>query len=154
MRVILPGSYDPITVGHLEVIRRAAEKYDEVFVTVFINPDKEYTFSVADRVEMIKLATEGIRNVTADSSDGYVVDYMRENGIDKIIKGYRNDFDLEYEKRQAKFNFERGGYETELWLCDEAFSDISSTRARKLIECGGDLSSLLPEKVISFITNH
>ena len=154
MKVILPGSYDPITLGHLEVIRRAAEKYDEVFVTVFINPDKQYLFSVADRVKMIALATEDIKNVRVGSSDGYVVDYMRENGIDKIVKGYRNDADLEYEMRQARFNFEKGGYETELWRCEECFAAISSTRARELMENGGDLSEILPKKVIAFIRNH
>ncbi len=154
MRVILPGSYDPITLGHLEIIKRAAKKFDEVFVTVFINPDKEYMFSKGDRVKMIELATEDIKNVTVGSSDGYVVDYMRERGIDKIIKGYRNEGDLEYERRQAEFNFEHGGYETELWKCGSAFSDISSTKARRLIEEGGELSAILPEKVISFIRNH
>lgn len=154
MKVILPGSYDPITLGHLEIIKRAAKEFDEVFVTVFINPDKEYMFSTGDRVKMIALATEDIPNVTVDSSDGYVVDYMREHGIDKIIKGYRNEGDLEYERRQAKFNLERGGYETELWLCEDAFSEISSTKARRLIEEDGNLSALLPEKVISFVRKH
>ena len=154
MKVILPGSYDPITLGHLEIIKRAAKEFDEVFVTVFINPDKEYMFSTGDRVKMIALATEDIPNVTVDSSDGYVVDYMREHGIDKIIKGYRNEVDLEYERRQAKFNLERGGYETELWLCEDAFSEISSTKARRLIEEDGNLSALLPEKVISFVRKH
>lgn len=154
MKVILPGSYDPITLGHLEVIKRAAKEFDEVFVTVFINPEKKYMFSTDDRVKMIELATEDIQNVTVDSSDGYVVDYMRERGIDKIVKGYRNDIDLEYERRQAEFNLSRGGYETALWLCDDSFSHISSSKARELIEEGGDLSTLLPEKVISFIRNH
>ena len=154
MKVILPGSYDPITLGHLEVIRRASEKYAEVFVTVFINPDKKYLFSVGERVEMIALATEDLKNVRVGSSDGFVVDYMRENGIEKIVKGYRNDTDLEYEMRQAKFNFEKGGYETELLRCEESFASISSTRARRLIEEDGDLSDILPKKVIAFIRNH
>ena len=154
MRVILPGSYDPITLGHLEIIKKASETYGEVYVAVFINPEKKYMFSIADRVRMIALATEELPNVRVGSSDGYVVDYMRENGIEKIIKGYRNDTDLEYEMSQAKYNFEKGGYETELLKCGEAFSDISSTRARELIENGGDLSEILPKKVIAFIRNH
>ena len=154
MRVILPGSYDPITLGHLEVIKKASETYGEVFVTVFINPEKTYTFSPEDRVKMIALATEDLKNVRVGFFDGYVVDYMKEHGIDKIVKGYRNDTDLEYELRQANFNFEKGGYETELWQCAPAFADISSTRARELIENGGELSEILPKKVIAFIRNH
>ena len=154
MKVILPGSYDPVTLGHLEVIRRAAELYDEVFVTVFINPEKTYTFSLDDRVKMLSLATEELKNVTVDSSDGYVVDYMREKEIEKIIKGYRNEADLEYERRQAQFNLEHGGYETELWKAEGAFCDISSTKARRYIAEGKNLKEILPEKVISFINNH
>ena len=154
MKVILPGSYDPITLGHLDIIRRASELYEEVFVTVFINPDKKYTFSLSDRLEMIRLATEDIKNVTVDSSDGYVVDYMKKKGIGKIIKGYRNTLDLEYEKKQAEFNFEAGGYETLLWQANEEFSEISSTKARESIKNGASLSDFLPEKVISFINNH
>ncbi|MBE6644746.1 MAG: pantetheine-phosphate adenylyltransferase [Ruminococcaceae bacterium] len=154
MKVILPGSYDPITLGHLELIKRASSLYDEVFVTIFINPEKNYRFSLADRVKMISLATEELPNVVVDSSDGYVVDYMREKGIDKIIKGYRNAVDLEYERRQASFNLERGGYETELWRADDAFKDVSSTKARGYIASGENLEEILPEKVISFLNNH
>ncbi len=151
---VLPGSYDPITKGHLEIIKRAAEQFGTVHVVAFINPDKKYTFSAEERVKMLALATEGLGNVTVGFSEGYVVDYMREHGIDKIVKGYRNETDLEYERVQAKYNFEHGGYETELWLSDERFKEISSTRVRALIAEGGDLSEFLPENVISFINNH
>ena len=116
--------------------------------------ENETVVAVGERVKMISLATEDLKNVRGGSSDGYVVDYMKENGIEKIVKGYRNDTDLEYELRQANYNFEKGGYETELWRCDGAFADISSTRARALIESGGDLSEILPKKVIAFIRNH
>ena len=151
MKVILPGSYDPVTLGHLELIKRASALYDEVYVTVFINPDKAYTFSLDDRLKMLTLATEGLDNVTVSHSDGYVIDYMREKGIERIIKGYRNGADLEYERRQAEYNLEHGGYETELWQADARFSEISSTKARELIALGGELCGLLPEKVILFI---
>ena len=153
MKVILPGSYDPITLGHLEIIKRAAEKFDEVFVTVFINPEKEYMFSTGDRVKMLELATEDIKNVTVGSSDGYVVDYMRERGIDKIVKGYRNDVDLEYEMRQAEFNLSRGGYETELWKCREGLEGVSSTAAREAIAVGAPLD-MLPDAVAEYILRY
>ena len=154
MRVILPGSYDPITVGHLDIIRRASKTFDEVYVVVFINPDKKYTFSVSERIEMISLSVADLKNVKVDFSPGYVVDYMRENRIDKIVKGYRNQTDLEYEKKQAEYNKKHGGYETELWKCDPTFEHISSTEARMAIAKGEDLSSFLSAQVIEFIKKH
>ena len=153
MRVILPGSYDPVTLGHKEIIRRAAETYDEVYAVIFVNPEKKYTFSLKDRVSMLILATEEFDNVLVSYSDGLVIDYMRDHGIDKIVKGYRNGIDLEYEKRQAEYNLKFGGYETELWLCSEGFADISSTAAREALLAGADASSLLPEPVIEYILN-
>ena len=152
--VILPGSYDPVTLGHLAVIRKAAALYDEVHAVVFDNPEKEYTFSTDERVKMLILATEELDNVIVSYSDGYVIDYMREHGIEKIIKGYRNERDFEYEKKQADYNLRHGGYETELWQADTAMCNISSTRARELIKSGENLSGILPEKVISYVNSH
>ena len=154
MSVIIPGSYDPVTLGHLDIIRRAAEQYDEVYAVVFINPEKSYTFSLEDRVKMLILATDELENVMVSYSTGLVIDYMRDHGIEKIIKGYRNDVDLEYEKKQAEWNKKMGGYETELWLSDESLSGISSTLAREKLAKGEDISDILPEKVISFLRNH
>ena len=154
MSVILPGSYDPVTIGHLELIKRAAREYDEVYAVIFTNPDKNYTFSLEDRVKMLILATDELDNVLVSYSNGLVIDYMREHGIDKIVKGYRNDTDLEYEKRQAEWNFSNGGFETELWEAEDSMRGISSTLAREMIKNGRDLSDVLPEKVISFIEKH
>ena len=149
--VILPGSYDPITLGHLAVIERASREYDEVYVVAFVNPKKKYSFTVDERVAMLMLATDHLPNVIASYSDGLVIDYMRDHGIDKIVKGYRNETDLEYEKLQAEWNKAHGGYETELWLCESEKSGISSTLARKMIADGGDLSEILPLAVIEYI---
>lgn len=149
--VILPGSYDPVTLGHLEIIRRAAEEYEEVYAVAFVNPRKEYTFTVEERVKMLILATDELDNVLVSYSGGLVIDYMREHEITKIIKGYRNDEDLEYEKVQARWNLENGGYETELWRSEAEYENISSTEARKRIKEGADLSAILPKKVIEFI---
>lgn len=153
MSVILPGSYDPVTLGHLDVIKRAAREYDEVYAVIFTNPEKTYTFSLEERVKMLILATDELDNVLVSYSSGLVIDYMREHGIEKIIKGYRNDEDLEYEKRQAEWNLKNGGFETELWQADEEKREISSTLAREMIKSGENLSQILPEKVISFIEN-
>ena len=153
MRVIVPGSYDPVTLGHLDVIRRAAEEYEEVFAVIFKNPAKKYTFPLSDRVKMLILATDEIDNVMVSYSDGYVVDYMREHGIKKIIKGYRTNSDLEYERRQAEYNMHHGGYETELLLANDGLTSVSSTLAREKIAKGESLSGILPQKVIDFLSN-
>ena len=101
MSVILPGSYDPVTKGHLDIIRRAAEQYDEVYVVAFTNPNKNYTFSVEDRVRMLMIATDDLDNVLVSFSNGLVIDYMTDHEITKIIKGYRTDEDLAWEREQA-----------------------------------------------------
>ena len=151
MSVIVPGSYDPVTLGHLDIIKRAAAEHDEVYAVVFINPEKNYTYSLEDRVAMLMLATEDIDNCLVSYSTGRVVDYMREHEIERIIKGYRNDTDLAYERVQAEYNLREGGYETELMLSDDSLAHVSSTLARERIRAGEDLAGILPEAVISYI---
>ena len=150
MSVILPGSYDPVTNGHLDIIRRASEKYDEVYVVVFTNPSKTYTFSVEDRVRMLMIATDDLDNVMVSYSNGLVIDYMTDHEISKIIKGYRTEADLKWEREQAEWNFEHGRYETELWKCRDGLEAVSSTAARAAIESGAPLD-MLPEKVAEYI---
>jgi pantetheine-phosphate adenylyltransferase len=150
MSVILPGSYDPVTKGHLDVIRRAAAQYDEVYVVVFTNPNKNYMFSVEDRVRMLSVATDDLDNVLVSYSNGLVIDYMTDHEISKIIKGYRNDEDLKWEKEQADWNWLHGRYETELWKCSEDLENVSSTRAREAILAGEPLD-MLDERVAEYI---
>ena len=151
MKVILPGSYDPVTLGHLDLIKRAREQYDEVYAVVFVNPNKSYMFTPRERVEMLSLACADIDGVSVDFSDGLVIDYMKEYGIEKIVKGFRNDFDLEWERVQAEYNFSHGGYSTELYRCNEGLSDLSSTLAREHILSGEGLDGILPPAVIKYI---
>lgn len=151
MSVIMPGSYDPVTVGHLEMIKRVAEKEDEVYVVIFTNPNKEYTFSLEDRVAMLMLATEKLDNVFVSYSLGYVVDYMREHGIDRIVKGYRNEKDLAWEREQAEYNLKHGGYETELILCSDEYKDISSTLVRQRLANGEGIDGLVTDEVKKYI---
>lgn len=153
MSVIMPGSYDPVTSGHVEMIRRVAEAEDEVYVVIFTNPNKNYTFSLDDRMAMLMLATEELDNVIVSYSLGYVVDYMREHNIEKIVKGYRNEEDLIWENEQAEYNLKHGGYETQLIMCDEKYKHISSTLVREKIKSGEDLSGLLPRSVIDFLSS-
>ena len=151
--VILPGSYDPVTLGHLAVIERAAREYDEVYAVAFINPEKQYCFSVEERVAMLMLATDHLPNVLVSYSSGLVIDYMREHGIERIVKGYRNQTDYDYELLQAEWNKAHGGYDTELWQCEPEKAEISSTLARRSIENGSPLEQILPKKVIDYIKN-
>ncbi len=153
MSVIIPGSYDPVTVGHRDIIRRVAEREDEVYVVIFTNPEKEYTFSLEDRVAMLMLATEDLDNVMVSYSLGYVVDYMREHGIDRIVKGYRNEHDLEWERVQAEYNLAHGGYETKLVKADDEHLHVSSTLVRERLKKGYPVDDLLPENVMEYIKN-
>ncbi len=149
--VILPGSYDPVTLGHFEMIRRAAAEYEKVFAVIFVNPEKNYHFSLDDRVRMLMIACEELDNVLVSESAGLVIDYMREHDVDLIIKGYRNDTDLEYEKKQADWNYAHSGYSTELWRCDEAYIHISSTLVRERLAAGEDIHDLVPKGVADYI---
>ena len=152
-RVILPGSYDPVTLGHLDLIRRAAAEYREVYAVIFRNPKKTCLFSLSERMAMLMLATEDLDNILVSESDGLVIDYMKEHGIRKIIKGCRDERDLAYEQEQAAWNSAHGGAETILLPCSDALRQVSSTEARRRIAEGGDLSPLLPEKVIAYLKN-
>ena len=150
-RAVVPGSYDPVTLGHLAIIERAARLYDEVYVVAFINSDKEYTFSVEERVSMLMLATDHLPNVLVSYSSGLVIDYMREHSIDEIVKGYRNRADYEYELLQAEWNMKHGGYKTVLWQCEPKMAGISSTLARQALSDGNRISEFLPKKVIEYL---
>ncbi len=151
---ILPGSYDPVTLGHLDIIRRAALEYDEVYAVIFTNPQKSYTFSLSDRVRMLMLACEDIENCMVSYSDGLVIDYMREHGIEVIVKGVRNESDLAYENAQADWNKAHGGYDTVYMNAGEGFENISSTEARERIARGEGLDGILPKTVIDFLNRH
>ena len=151
MTVILPGSYDPVTVGHLEIIKRAAREFSEVYAVIFTNPNKTYRFSLEDRLRMLALATDELDNVLVSYSSGLVIDYMREHNIEKIIKGYRTEADLPWEREQAEWNKKHGGYDTELWKCDEGLETVSSTAVRAALDDGKDASELLPKSVYDYI---
>ena len=150
--VILPGSYDPVTVGHLEIIREAARLYKRVFVVAFINPEKKYLFTPAQRLSMLRIATEGMENVTVDFYEGLVIDYAREKKINKILKGYRNDADLEYEMKMAEWNKKTGGIDTVFIKCRDDYAEVSSTAVREALSSGRIPSELLPSGVGEFIS--
>ena len=104
MKALITGSFDPVTNGHLDIIKRTAAVFDSVVVGIFINPEKKYLFDVNERIEMLSEAVKDLKNVTVDSSEGYVAKYVEQNSIDVIVKGVRNSVDFEYEAKMAKIN--------------------------------------------------
>ena len=148
--VLLPGSYDPPTKGHLSLVERATRTYERVFVVAFVNPKKTYTFTPEERVEMLRLMTEHLPNVTVGYSEGLVIDYAKENGISLLIKGYRNETDLAYERVQADWNLRNGGIETLLLPAEAGDEHISSTAVREALHTE-EAKPLLCEKVFDFI---
>ena len=153
MTVLLPGSYDPPTLGHLSLIERAAKEYGHVHAIAFVNPDKAYSFAPQERVEMLRRMTAHLPSVTVGFAEGLVIDYARAHGIGLLIKGYRNEKDLAYERLQADWNLENGGIETLLLAAEAGQERISSTAARKALEGAEATDRLLHESVRGFIEN-
>lgn len=152
MTVLLPGSYDPPTRGHLSLIERAAREYGRVLAVAFVNPEKKYSYTPAQRVEMLRKMCAHLPSASADYSEGLVIDYAREHGASLLIKGYRNEVDLAYEKKQAAWNLENGGIETLLLPAESGMESISSTAARAAIERGEGTDALLPESIRALAT--
>ena len=148
MKALISGSFDPITNGHLDIIKRASAIFNEVTVGVFINAQKEYFFNTEERVAFITEAVKELKNVKVDHSDGYVAKYVEENGIDVIVKGVRNASDLEYEAKIDKVNKQiYAGAETLLLIASKETEDLSSSYVKNKFLLGQDISSLVPECV-------
>ena len=149
---IVPGSFDPITIGHMDIIKRAAEMYDHVYVAVMINASKNYMFTLAQREEIAKAATTGLNNVTVISSSDWLWKLAEELDACAIVKGYRNDVDLKYEQDMAKFNAEKNPKaRTILLKCDEKLADVSSSRVRNMMAQDESLDRIVPQECIDVI---
>lgn len=148
-RAVCPGSYDPMTVGHLDVITRASALYDEVVVAVLFNPAKQGTFTPDERVELIEKSTAHLPGVRAASyGDRLVVDVCRELDAGVLLKGIRNDTDYDYELPMALMNREMTGVETLMLPGDPALSHYSSSLIRQIAGHGADVSAMVPEPVL------
>ncbi len=135
---LLPGSYDPMTLGHLDVVRRAAAVFEKVFVALLINPEKKYLFSKGDRIKIAEMTCSELDNVAVVYSEGYTADLAAELGCSVIVKGVRNAEDLEYERKMARFNARRvPGLETLFLPAEEEMCEVSSTLVRTLL-LGGE----------------
>ncbi|WP_240468438.1 pantetheine-phosphate adenylyltransferase [Streptomyces dangxiongensis] len=128
MRALFPGSFDPVTQGHEDVLRRAALLFDEVVVCVMFNANKTGRFPITERLDRLRAAATDLSNVTVDShTGGLLVDYCRRGGIDVVIRGVRGVTDLDYEMPMARMNHELAGVETFFIAADPALAHISST---------------------------
>ena len=146
---VVPGSFDPITVGHLDVIKRAAELCETVYVAVMINDAKEYMFTLPEREEIARAACDELSCVRVISSSGMLYELCRALSAEVIIKGVRNEIDREYELKMAEYNRAHNpDAETLLLDSGEGLSGVSSTAVREIINNGGDLGGFLPEGAI------
>lgn len=153
MRIaVYPGSFDPITNGHLDIIRRAARLYDRVVVGVLNNSGKNPVFTPEERVDMIKSVTEDLNNVEVDCFTGLLVDFVKEKSASVIIKGLRTVTDFEYEFQMALLNKALNPeYETMFMMTDSKYSYISSSMVKELAGFKGDLTGLVPAGIINKI---
>ena len=148
MKVIYPGSFDPITTGHLDIIKRSAEKFDTVIVGILKNTAKKSLFSTVEKIEMIEELLYDYDNVTVKDFSGLLVDFVRQEEADGVVRGLRELSDFETERQMALLN--KSLYpkmETIFLVADSKYSYISASFVREIASFGGDISGLVPESV-------
>ncbi|KDN83057.1 pantetheine-phosphate adenylyltransferase [Kitasatospora cheerisanensis] len=146
-RAVCPGSFDPITNGHLDIIERASKLCDVVHVVVAVNRNKQGMFSIEERIALIEETTAHLGNIKVEPHSGLLVDYCKERGIPAIIKGLRAVSDFDYELQMAQMNHGLTGVETLFVPTSPTYSFLSSTLVKEVASLGGDVSHLLPETV-------
>ncbi|MEO6886244.1 MAG: pantetheine-phosphate adenylyltransferase [Jatrophihabitantaceae bacterium] len=153
-RVVCPGSFDPVTNGHLDIIGRCAHLYDEVVVAVFINQSKTSLFSVEERRDMLQEVTAHYGNVRIDMFHGLVVDYCKAHDIPVIVKGLRAVSDFDYELQMAQMNRGLAGIDTLFMPTNPEYSFLASSLVKEIAKWGGDVSSLVPANVLKRLVDH
>ncbi|WP_025273891.1 pantetheine-phosphate adenylyltransferase [Haloglycomyces albus] len=146
-RAVCPGSFDPVTYGHLDIVGRSAELYDEVWIAVFHNASKSGLFSVEERLELLEATTADMPNVKVASFSGLVVDFCQQHDIGVIVKGVRAVSDFDYELQMAQMNYGLGGIETMFMPTNPLYSFLSSSLVKDAAKWGGKISSHVPELV-------
>lgn len=145
---IYPGSFDPVTCGHLDIIKRAAKLFDNLIVLVSVNPLKSTCFSPEERMELIRRVTKGIPNIEVDSDDGLLIDYFNKRNADVIVKGLRAMSDFEYEFQMALVNKDLCYRAETIFLCaDVVGTFLSSSMVKQIALFGGDISSYVPHEI-------
>jgi pantetheine-phosphate adenylyltransferase len=155
MRIaVYPGSFDPITNGHLDIIKRGAKVFDKIIVAVLVNVDKKYLFETDKRVELIKKVTKDIENVEVRSFDGLLVSFLKEYNTNIILKGLRTTFDFEYELQMAFMNRELdSNIETVCMMSSSKNLHISSSCVKQVAKFGGNIEGLVPSEIVSDIVS-
>ncbi len=146
---IYPGSFDPVTNGHLDIISRASRIFDKVIVAVLVNSAKKPAFSLEERVDMLSIATKNIENVEVESFEGLLVDFAKQNKAGVIVKGLRAVSDFEYEFQMALLNEKLApDVETVFLATSDKYCFLSSSIVREIARHGGDLKDFVPEELI------
>ena len=152
MKALITGSFDPPTLGHLDIIKRACAVFDSVTVCIFVNSAKKYAFDVDTRKAMILAMCEGIDNVTVDHTEIAVPSYYDQNGFDVIVKGIRNSRDMEYETELLElYRSQNDKIETFFIPCNPQYRWVSSSAAKEIMKYNADLSAILHKSVIELI---
>jgi pantetheine-phosphate adenylyltransferase len=148
-RAVSPGSFDPVTNGHLDIIDRASRLYDEVIVAVLLNQSKQGLFTVDERLDMLREVTKGYPNVRVETFHGLLVDFCRAQGAGVVVKGLRAVSDFDYELQMAQMNIGLAGVETLFMPTNPLYSFLSSSLVKDVAKWGGDVSAHVPEVVAS-----
>lgn len=148
---LICGSFDPITKGHLDIIKRASALFDKIHLVAFINPSKKYLFCKEERLLFMKTACQDLENVVCDFDEGMVCDYLKRHNIDCIVKGIRNEDDLKYEKEMAEYNKKHSGRDTLFLLASDGLCSCSSTLVREALDMELSVDDLLPLSIASLV---
>jgi len=146
-RAVSPGSFDPVTNGHLDIVDRASRLYDELIVAVLINQSKRGLFTVDERLDMLREVTKGYRNVRVEAFQGLLVDFCRAQGAGVVVRGLRAVSDFDYELQMAQMNIGLAGVETLFMPTNPLYSFLSSSLVKDVAKWGGDVSAHVPEVV-------
>ena len=146
-KAVCPGSFDPVTNGHLDVFARAAHLADEVVILVAVNKNKAGTFSIEERIDMLREVVTPYPNVKVDSFMGLLVDYCKAHDVQAIVKGLRAVTDFDYELQMAQMNYRLTGIETLFVSTNPIYSYLSSSLIKEVANFGGDIEGLLPDPV-------
>ena len=147
MHALITGSFDPVTVGHVDIVSRVAQRFEKVTAAVFVNAQKEYLLSLSEKIELLRIACLPFPNVRVTGDPGMVCDFCKANDVDVIVRGVRDEKDLAFELLSAEYNFAHSGVRTLLLTASEEYRHISSSFLKERLIAGESVGELLPKGV-------